>query len=237
MPEARLTPSQLAQLEKINSWLFHDSDHLIVPLRERSLEIFDDEKKLDALVLTTVFGGRRLSLDTLRARRAIPRLYTEQVGSGNVLLVVENSDTFDSLTRALQQAPGRVGLVGWGAGGGFEASVLSIAHLEPRINEIRYFGDLDHAGLRIPTNADRLAQTQALAAVQPAVALYEALLRQGRPRPGQRAISATTGADIVSWLDPAHQSEAAALLQAGKRMAQEAIGLKYLLSHDDWRQI
>lgn len=40
-------------------------------------------------------------------------------------MVVENSDTFDSLRRALSEAPGRVGTLAWSAGAGFESSVLS----------------------------------------------------------------------------------------------------------------
>lgn len=58
-------------------------------------------------------------------------MLTHVVGDGDTVLVVENSDTFDSLVRALGERPGRVGVVGWGAGGGagFEASVLSLVDL------------------------------------------------------------------------------------------------------------
>jgi hypothetical protein len=60
---------------------------------------------------------------------------------------MENSDTFDSLLTVLRgRGDHRVGLVGWGAGTGFEASVLSIAHIDRAITEIRYFGDLDETG-------------------------------------------------------------------------------------------
>lgn len=76
-----------------------------------------------------------------------------------MLLVVENSDTFDSLVTVLRgRNDHRVGLVGWGAGAGFEASVLSIADLGRAVSEVRYFGDLDENGLRIPASAGLIAQ-------------------------------------------------------------------------------
>jgi hypothetical protein len=114
VPDTRLTPSQLDTLVAINTWLFRSRDDLEVPVRERSLEIFGDEKALDRLLLTTLFGPDRLSLPLLRARRATPRMFTQTVGDGDELLVAENSDTVDSLTRALTGRPGPIGVVGWG---------------------------------------------------------------------------------------------------------------------------
>jgi hypothetical protein len=62
-----------------------------VPMRERSLEIFGDEKALDRLVTSVLFGPGRLSLTQLRAYRSRPPLPAMRVGEGPVLLVVENS--------------------------------------------------------------------------------------------------------------------------------------------------
>ena len=93
-------------------------------------------------------------------------LHCESAGDGDVLLVMENSDTFDSLLTVLRGRDGhRVGLVGWGAGTGFEASVLSIPLIGRLVSEIRYFGDLDENGLRIPANASTIAQSEGLAPV------------------------------------------------------------------------
>jgi hypothetical protein len=90
-------------------------------------------------------------------------MLTRAVGDGTAVLVVENSDTFDSLVRTLSELTGhRIGLVGWGAGAGFEASVLSIADITRPVSEIRYFGDLDSVGLRIPANASQIATASGL---------------------------------------------------------------------------
>jgi len=237
VPSAELTAFQIDRLLEVNTWLFRHTDELVVPVRERSLEIFGHEKTLDSLLVTDAFAQGRLSLETLRARRVAPPLHTHTVSDGNVLLVVENSDTFDSVTRALAARPGRVGVVGWGAGAAFEASALSIPDISPAISEIRYFGDLDRSGLHIPASVSELAVASRLPPVRPAVGLYAALLRIGRPRPGQPRVTEPAAAKLAAWLDPTHREATRLLLTSGHRLAQEAVGLAYLLRHDDWRRL
>ncbi len=234
-PRAGLTRSQEDTMEQVNQWLHQSRDRLIVPSRERSLEVFGDEKALDRLVGTVLFGPGRLTLDLLRCRRVVPRLHCESTGVGDVLLVVENSDTFDSILTVLRDRNDhRVGLVGWGAGTGFEASVLSIPLVGRPITEIQYFGDLDENGLRIPASASTIAQSEGLTPVMPASGLYDALLQQGVRQQGQRRLLPEGAAKLVSWLDPCQRTAAAKLLTEGIRMAQEAVGLSYLAGHDDW---
>ncbi|MGH3913785.1 MAG: Wadjet anti-phage system protein JetD domain-containing protein [Pseudonocardiaceae bacterium] len=232
----RLTGTQAQLLEQVNAWLFRSGgrDHLRVPLRERSLELLGEEKALDTLIGTSLFGPGRLTLELLRTYRVTLPLHTTSVGPGDVLLVVENSDTFDSLRRALSQAPGRVGTLAWGAGAGFESSVLSVISMEPAVREIRYFGDLDAAGLRIPASASRLALQEGLPAVQPATTLYTALLAVGHPRGGQLPLDAQRADELVAWLDPQHRQPCHLLLTNGHRIAQEAVGLTYLTTTSDW---
>lgn len=235
VPQAGLTRSQLYTVERVNQWLHDSRDYLVVPSRERSLEVFGDEKALDRLAGSALFGPGRLTLELLRCRRVAPRLHYESAGDGDLLLVVENSDTFDSLLTVLRDwGDHRVGLVGWGAGTGFEASVLSIARIGRTITEIRYFGDLDENGLRVPASAAALAASVGLPQVQPAAGLYEVMFRQGMPQSGQRMLSAGSAADLVTWLSPDHRAQAARMLVIGERLAQEAVGLSYLSRHEDW---
>jgi hypothetical protein len=115
VPQGGLTRSQIRTVAQVNQWLHGSRDHLKVPSRERSLEVFGDEKALDRLVGTALFGPGRLSLELLQCRRVAPRLNCESAGDGDLLLVVENSDTFDSLLTVLRgRGDHRVGLVGWG---------------------------------------------------------------------------------------------------------------------------
>lgn len=235
VPRAGLTRSQEDTMEQVNQWLHRSRDHLVVPSRERSLEVFGDEKALDRLVGTVLFGPGRLTLELLRCQRVVPRLHCEPAGDGDVLLVVENSNTFNSILTVLRDREDhRVGLVGWGVGAGFEASILSIPLVGRPVNEIRYFGDLDENGLRIPANASIVAQAEGLTTVMPASGLYDALLQRGVRQQGQRRLSSEAAVQLVGWLDQSQQASAAALLTEGTRMAQEAVGLSYLASHDDW---
>lgn len=112
---------------------------------------------------------------------------------------------------------------------------LSIADLDRPISVIHYFGDLDPSGLRIPANASAVAVAAGLPAVRPAVGLYEALLAVGRPQAGQSSISPSDASRLAAWLAPAHRDAAARLLCDGQRLAQEAVGLAYLLRHEHWR--
>lgn len=235
----RVSGAQAELLEQVNAWLFRGAgaDQPPVPLRERSLELLGEEKALDTLVGTSLFGPGRLTLELLRTYRVTLPLHVTSVGSGDVLLVVENSDTFDSLRRALSEAPGRVGTLAWGAGAGFESSVLSVASMRPAVREIRYFGDLDAAGLRIPAAASRLARQVGLPAVRPATALYTALLAVGRPRGTPLSLDAQRADELVGWLDPQHRQPCRLLLIEGHRIAQEAVGLAYLSATSDWRNV
>jgi hypothetical protein len=234
--ETRLTPTQRQRLQQINAWLHRRSGTITVPTKERSLDIFGHEKTLDRLLPTGLFAPDRLTLALLCTRRAAPMLTTEQVGDGDILLIAENSDTFDSLSRVLSGRPGRVRRVGWGAGHAFEASVLSVPRLADArdISEIRYFGDLDAKGLQIPAAAARIADADHLPTVQPAYGLNAAMLSQATPQPGQPRQTATNAATLADWLPEALRGFAAEHLRAGRRLAQEAIGLEYLTTHDDW---
>jgi hypothetical protein len=102
------------------------------------------------------------------------------------------------------------------------------------VTEVRYFGDLDENGLRVPSNAATLAESEGLPTIRPAAGLYTAMLRLGIQQPGQRKVSAEAAADLASWLDQDHREAAMLLLTAGDRIAQEAVGLAYLSRHQDW---
>jgi hypothetical protein len=90
VPEARITRWQAESLERVNHWLHNSRDPLVVPARERSLELFGDEKAIDHLVGTSIFGPGRLTMELLRCRRVSPPLHCEPCGSGDLLVVIEN---------------------------------------------------------------------------------------------------------------------------------------------------
>jgi hypothetical protein len=196
--------------------------------------VLGHEKALDALLPTTAFGPDRLTLDLLRTFRAHPPLPVVRVGDGPVLLVVENDDTFHSVRTALATYPGPVSHVAWGAGGAFEASVRSCGDL-PGVDRVRYFGDLDAAGLRIPRNAAQTAATEGLPVVAPAHTLYRSLLASNVRQGGQPPVPAEQRAALTDWLaDGSLAQQCSALLEAGVRVPQEALTLTALRSDRNW---
>jgi hypothetical protein len=205
-----------------------------LPHRERSLEVFGHEKRIDELFATPLFGPGRLTLDLLAAYVVHPPFVWRPVlgAAGSELLVVENHNTFDSVCRALIDhvsagviCPFR--FVAYGAGNAFEASVAYIADLDPVPNRVRYFGDLDTEGAAIPSRASARAVAAALPAVEPHLGLYRLLLAQGTPQP---ALAPTVS---TAWFGKL-QADIAALFASGHRLAQEWVNVSTLRNDLSW---
>lgn len=216
-----------------------DDDEPIVPVGERSLAIFGNEKRLARLAKgERLFGPGRLSMELLRAQTLAPPFVFRHVGPGRVVLVLENQATYHSVLATLP--PGSpVGLVVFGSGANFVASVAYLAELPTdagiaqTFTAIRYFGDLDRQGLAIPLAADRVARGAGLPAVQPADGLWELLLDHG-VRQRNEAVAPDVAARVAAWLPSRLRAAASDILIGGERMAQEAVGTRLLGSHRDW---
>jgi hypothetical protein len=210
-----------------------------VPMRERSLELFGDEKRLDRLVTTRLFTAGALSLDLLRCH-SVPIPFVSQwvpgsPGSrGTALLIAENHHTYASLlevTRHSAAAGGPARHVGYGTGGQFPSAVLSVPLLVPRPDRIVYFGDVDMKGLQIPAIADINARQAGLPAVAPAFPLYDLLFDVRHERPAAQ-VSAEVATKAAEWLGRLAERACDALV-AGFRLPQEAVGYELLMSHLD----
>jgi hypothetical protein len=223
--ELRFRPDELERLKRINLWLRdRDDDEPVVPSRERSLELFGDEKLLDQLQTGRLFADGHLTLEMLRARIVHPPFVFRRISDAPVLLVIENHHTYDSFANLLVQESG-IGILAYGAGSAFLGSVTYVSDLPRPIDEIRYFGDLDPRGLRIPLDAGSAHPD--LPEILPAERLYERLLQVGVPSP-TRPVSADTANRLAAWLPPGLRPEVAAMLVNGRRMAQEAVGYNVL---------
>ncbi|MFF3567940.1 Wadjet anti-phage system protein JetD domain-containing protein [Nocardia jiangxiensis] len=233
-----LTTAQIEALKTINRWL-RDTDgdderRTVVPMRERSLELFGNEKRLDSLTATTLFAPGRLTLATLFAERIPPPLAYERVGSGGIVLVIENSDTFETIRRHLDGDCGQVGYVAFGGGHAFEASAARIASLDG-VTDIAYYGDLDNEGLTIPQRANSSAVALGLPPIRPARGLYRLLLQHGLPCQAHRPITALEAERRVSWLPEDVRYKASDILLSGHRLSQETTGRILLHRNRLWR--
>ena len=200
----------------------------LVPAKERSLELFNDEKRLDGLSSSTLFREGRLSLELLRCYPVAPPLVWApnlEVQPGRPVLVLENLHTYESFRRWNLRA-GAYRAVAYGHGSEFKATCRDLPRLCTELGTtlVHYFGDLDGQGLVIPVHARQvLDELEVPVRLLPAVRWYEALLARAG-----KAVATTSeqvvSEDVLAWL-PIEQREAArAILAQGMRLPQELVG-------------
>jgi hypothetical protein len=232
-----LSPAQLEVCGRVNRFLqAGGEDRPVVPVRERSLELFDDEKRLDAVLDGALFRiPGRLTLELLRCQPTVAPLAYERVGPGPGALVAENTAAFHSLVRIIleQGGVGPVGLVVFGEGRHFDASAPYLGQLAPPPAPVWYFGDLDAKGLATPQLANQRLAAAGLPPVRPAAVLYRLLLTHGNPGLVDHPPAAAGLADLVAWLPVGLRGPAVEVLTA-HRLAQEAVGYERLRDVAGW---
>ncbi|MCX4884663.1 Wadjet anti-phage system protein JetD domain-containing protein [Streptomyces sp. NBC_00847] len=233
---AQLTASQTEDLLAVNRWFRDTHNHpdrrARLSLRERSYEIFRQEKRLDTLITGALFAPGRLTLDQLATYREPPPLAYRRLGDGDTVLVVENSDTYATLRDLLTPDPGHVGYIAFGAGRAFEASVENLAELAG-IHRIVYYGDLDAEGIAIPARASINGLQHGLPPIEPATGLYRLLL--SHEATAGDIIADDRAQSLVAWLPEELQQSAHTLLAQGQRLAQEATNRNELRAESHWR--
>lgn len=140
---------------KVDEWLKKTRNVVrdSVPIRERSLEIFGDEKMLDAMVGVQAFRSKLITLGALSCYYVPEPAAWERgpLGSEHLPgLCMENSTTYDVVKR-FNRAAGIWGFVVYGRGNGFASVVEGILPIMEEFGHERilYFGDADHEGIEI----------------------------------------------------------------------------------------
>jgi hypothetical protein len=197
-----------------------------VPVKERSLQIFDDEKRLDALRTTMLFGEGRLTLDQLCCFTvAEPLSWKRELRNTGAILIIENASTWDSYCR--WNAQHRIySAVVYGGGNRFIDSAIRLADVFSDVggqSRVLYFGDLDPIGVRIPQAASRRIVQSGLASIAPELWSYTKLLQLGYATSATISDAELIGPDELQWLgrlaDPVRQ-----IFDRDLRIAQEHLG-------------
>ncbi|GAB3581231.1 hypothetical protein GCM10027445_52900 [Amycolatopsis endophytica] len=231
-------PDELDLLERVASWLRENPDPEPVPLEERALELFGDEKVLNVLLTKRLFTSGALTLELLACYQPpllFPSQYVHGVGHPR-LLVAENNATFQSLlvlARSLEPAGRPAVHLGWGIGNQFPVGVGAVRLLEPPPQALFYFGDLDVAGLRTAAQAAETAIELELPPLRPATTLYRWLLDHGERRPDRSSRGAVDVTALTDWLPEELRGEVERMLRGRTRIAQETLGLKALRAAPD----
>lgn len=219
-------------LERIAAWMRDDPTPDLVPVQERSLDLFDDEKAIDGYLKTRLFTSGTLTLDLLACfAPPVPFVSQHLDGAGPPhLLVVENLATYTSFLDVFRRLDHGIRPdlhIGWGDGAAFVQSVLSIAMLDPPPQRMYYFGDLDLAGLQIAVNAARQAKAAGLPDLRPAEPCYRFLLNGPQRWRRADATNRHTTPDYDAaccWLPSGLRAHARNLLEKRERIPQERLG-------------
>ncbi|MFE6022890.1 hypothetical protein ACFQ6O_41370 [Streptomyces sp. NPDC056441] len=151
-------------------------DAEVIPLAERSYQLYGDEKYLHGIERHRLVTRGILDIaDHLRARPAPAPLAMYEFGPAPWLLIVENSAAFTSLRQILAAWPDRsqVGWLGYGAGDQLVASLPTAAdsfrERDHGAADLLLYADLDLDGLECARQADAKGRAAGLPALMPAV--------------------------------------------------------------------
>ena len=228
-------PVRRADLQAINAFLLsvRSKDLTPAPTRERSLQIFGDEKRLDRLCKgkAELFDGR-LSLEDLGCYPVAPPLPCEMPPMrfpGRPILVLENYHSYDSFRR-WNRVAALYAAVAYGGGNAFRQGAGNLDDLVAAADAdgAVYIGDLDPAGIGILIGVNRRRQAEGRSPLQPHRGLYGWLLAHGCRRP----LETPPTDNLTAGLGDAFPIQIATALvdlwTTGQRIPQESFGLEQL---------
>jgi Uncharacterized protein conserved in bacteria C-term(DUF2220) len=236
-PELRFLPAihtsvPLGDLLKLQRFFAENGRALpVVPIKERSLQIFADEKRLDELYSSSnLFNPGRLTLEQLRSFAiAEPLGWKRGPLATTPLIVIENVATWHSYCQWNEEVA-QFSAVVYGGGNRFIDSVRTIGDIYREVGGMRrilYFGDLDANGLNIPQRASEAAKMVGLPAVEAHLDSYRWLIELGDSAVTKADSDVVLEKSACDWLKEM-ADRAWTIISAGKRIAQERIGWQLL---------
>jgi len=224
-----LKPPQLVAAKAINEFLLRRrGSFAFVPIKERSLEIFGDEKRLDAMRSGDSLFAGRLPLHVVGAFVVpLPLPYRVAPAPGKPVLVVENHNSYWSFGEWNQRAL-RYSAVVYGAGEAFRSTGAALAHVLREVEGVGalYLGDLDPKGIGIPLDFNRTTAADE-PKVAPALEWYAWLLANARQRERPEC-KASSEVSALNWLGEQLGASVGELWRAGRWIPQEALGFEQL---------
>ena len=205
----------------------------LVPMRERSVQLFGDEKRLERLLRTSLFSDGRLDLQVLRCFAMAPPLVFEEGPegtSGRPCLIVENHHTWWSFCRWNARV-GEYSAIVYGSGAAFGREAVLFLDERCRTwgtNTAEYFGDLDRDGLEIPWRAAKRYTAGARLRLIPAGRWYTLLLERASIAMLPVGPAIDLAPEVLEWLPEPARSIVKGHFSSGMRVPQELIGTEAL---------
>lgn len=221
-----LTADQEAFLIRLQEELVNGGLHERAPFKYRSLQLTGDEKRLDSLLNTQLFGPDRLSLELLNCDGLGLPLTYERVSSEPRMIIFENAGSFLVARRVLAEAKhAPYGLIAYGGGTQVLRCVDYLAEIDG-VAGVEYVGDLDANGIDIGVGfADRVAGSSNLP-VTPATSVHMAMLDAARElgRPGGwPTMSGHRTAALRRWISDRCASDVEQIISSGCRIPEEVL--------------
>lgn len=203
-----------------------------VPVKERSYELFGDEKRLDDLLNSQLFAEGRLTLEMLRCRQvpaSLPCVPASREAK-DPWLILENESTFHSFCRLNRHIHLHGGIV-LGSGIAVLRATQFLADLVPasadgHAKQFLYFGDVDHDGIQIPFSLNQRLRDQFGIQVRPAEQYYKWLLDARGIEHPLDVIERHSAA--VTWFPSSMRERIRIALRQSHPVVQEAIGWEFL---------
>jgi len=208
---------------KIHEFLKRNPEPPIVPIKERSWQIFGDEKHLETILGSTLFGANRLTEEVLHCRMVSLTLQYHSLPNriDAPALIVENESSFHSFTRLNAQKELYSATI-YGAGHAVLKGTEFLQELAQSLksHQFLYFGDLDRRGLGIAQELNEAMRKLGISII-PAEMLYRKLLDVSSTCQG---VSIDLPKSFLSWLPASLQANVNEHLRERGRVAQEALG-------------
>lgn len=221
-----LSADQEAFLKRLQEELVHGGLRERAPFKYRSLQLTGNEKRLEALLNTQLFGPDRLSLELLNCDGLGLPLTYERVGSEPRMIIFENAGSFLVARRVLAEATHPpYGLIAYGGGTQILRCVDYLREIDDLV-AVEYVGDLDARGIDIGAGfADRIASSSALP-VTPATSVHLAMLdaaeELGCPR-GWPTVSGYRTAALGRWIADRCANDVEQIISSGCRIPEEVL--------------
>jgi hypothetical protein len=233
---------QLTVLLRVQHFLANGGrERPLVPAKERSIELFGHEKRLEMLRTGILFGDGRLSLELLKCFLVPPPLLFEAASrsESRPAIVIENYSTYHSFARWNREARVFCAIV-YGHGDAFKTSATGLAEVVCEWvwdGRLFYFGDLDPEGLLIPLAASATLSTIDLPALLPHCGSYRRVIERAS------TTSLPTGEELRlpnecrRWLGDELATQLDPWFANGVRLAQELVGWEELRRDDSFVRV
>jgi len=221
------------ELVRLNNFIKEGgTERELVPIKERSLEIFGEEKRMDSLVASALFRPGRLDANRdLRCEMiGVPLAWKRgpSDAASQPVIAIENAATWHSFCR-WNAGQSVFSAVVYGDGNRFVEGIRYLTDLFEELGGQRrvfYFGDLDLQGLVIPQEAASRARSLGLPPIEAHLWSYRHLLALGSGL-GQPWEGEPPSPTLCDWLGECAE-QAKQLFSAGHRLAQEHVGWEFL---------